>query len=136
MAKTIPFGTHDSEEAIQFAGRVLVMSRRPATFQEGVEIDLPRPRDLNSLAYSERRERIFRAMGMSVHGAAITISSSGRRTVSRRERIHEPRVTIVKRKRSTGGGLDRTAFPSFRHHLPGLRVPWRRLPLDGGKHFH
>ncbi len=66
--KTILFVTHDIDEAVQLAGRVLVMSRRPATIQEDVEIDLPRPRDLDSAAYLQRRERIFAAMGMSPHG--------------------------------------------------------------------
>jgi hypothetical protein len=44
------------------------MSRRPATIQQAVDIDLPRPRDLNSPAYLERREQIFAAMGMSLLG--------------------------------------------------------------------
>jgi NitT/TauT family transport system ATP-binding protein len=72
--KTILFVTHDIDEAIQLAGRVLVMSNRPATVQEVVEIDLPRPRDLNSLAYLERRERIFKVMGMSLLGGAVPTS--------------------------------------------------------------
>src|SRR5271165_6650906 len=69
--KTILFVTHDIDEAVQLAGRVLVMSRRPATIQEDVDIDLPRPRDLNSAAYLERREQIFAAMGMSPHGEIV-----------------------------------------------------------------
>ncbi len=69
--KTILFVTHDIDEAVQLAGRVLVMSRRPATIQEAVEIDLPRPRDLNSAAYLQRREQIFAAMGMSPHGEIV-----------------------------------------------------------------
>jgi prepilin-type N-terminal cleavage/methylation domain-containing protein len=60
-----------NNKAVQLAGRVLVMSRRPATIQEVVEIDLPRPCDLNSAAYLERRERIFAAMGMSPHGGIV-----------------------------------------------------------------
>jgi ABC-type nitrate/sulfonate/bicarbonate transport system ATPase subunit len=64
--KTILFVTHDIEEAVQLADRVLVMSRRPATIQEVVNIDLPRPRDLDSPGYLERRDHIFHAMGMSL----------------------------------------------------------------------
>jgi len=66
--KTIVFVTHDIEEAVQLADRVLVMSRRPATIQEEVLIDLPRPRDLDSPGYLERRDRIFSIMGMDAHG--------------------------------------------------------------------
>jgi NitT/TauT family transport system ATP-binding protein len=64
--KTILFVTHDIEEAVQLADRVFVMSRRPATIQESVVIDLPRPRDLDSRGYLEKRDHIFRAMGMSL----------------------------------------------------------------------
>ncbi len=64
--KTILFVTHDIEEAIQLADRVLVMSNRPATIQEVVDVDLPRARDLDSPGYLEKRDRIFRVMGMSL----------------------------------------------------------------------
>jgi ABC-type nitrate/sulfonate/bicarbonate transport system ATPase subunit len=52
--KTILFVTHDIEEAIQLADRVLVMSNRPATIQEIVDVNLPRPRDLDSPGYLEK----------------------------------------------------------------------------------
>ena len=66
--KTILFVTHDIEEAVQLADRVLVMSRRPATIQEEVLIDLPRPRDLDAPGYLAARDRIFAIMGMDSHG--------------------------------------------------------------------
>ena len=64
--KTILFVTHDIEEAVQLADRILIMSQRPATIQEDVRIDLPRPRDLDSPGYLEKRDHIFHAMGMSL----------------------------------------------------------------------
>lgn len=64
--KTILFVTHDIEEAVQLADRVLVMSRRPATIQREFRIDLPRPRDLDSPGYLRARDGIFAAMGMSL----------------------------------------------------------------------
>lgn len=66
--KTILFVTHDIEEAVQLADRVLVMTRRPSTVAEEVRIELLRPRDLDSPAYLQARDRIFSIMGMDAHG--------------------------------------------------------------------
>jgi NitT/TauT family transport system ATP-binding protein len=64
--KTILFVTHDIEEAVQLADRILIMTARPATIQEVVDVDLPRPRHLDSPFYLEKRDRIFQLMGMSL----------------------------------------------------------------------
>ncbi len=69
--KTVLFVTHDIEEAVQLADRVLVMSNRPATVRDVVPVDLPRPRDIDSPQYLRTRDKIFQAMGMDVHTGVV-----------------------------------------------------------------
>jgi ABC-type nitrate/sulfonate/bicarbonate transport system ATPase subunit len=63
--KTIIFVTHDIDEAVQLADRVVVMSARPATIQQIVEIDIPHPRDISSARYLELRDGIFQQIGLA-----------------------------------------------------------------------
>ena len=42
---TVLFVTHDIDESVYLAGRVLVLAPRPTSVRESVAIDLPRPRD-------------------------------------------------------------------------------------------
>lgn len=63
--KTIIFVTHDIDEAVQLADRVVVMSTRPATIQQIVNIDIRHPRDISSPHYLELRDGIFRQIGLA-----------------------------------------------------------------------
>jgi ABC-type nitrate/sulfonate/bicarbonate transport system ATPase subunit len=63
--KTIIFVTHDIEESVQLADRVVVMSARPAKIQQIVEIDIPHPRDISSPRYLELRDGIFEQIGLA-----------------------------------------------------------------------
>lgn len=63
--KTIIFVTHDIEESVQLADRVVVMSARPARIQRIVEIDIPHPRDISSQRYLELRDGIFEEIGLA-----------------------------------------------------------------------
>jgi len=62
---TVVFVTHAIDEAIYLADRVVVMTARPASVKEIVEIDLPRPRDLdirNSEAFNAYRGRVWASL--------------------------------------------------------------------------
>jgi ABC-type nitrate/sulfonate/bicarbonate transport system ATPase subunit len=63
--KTIIFVTHDIEEAVQLADRVLVMSARPARIQRVVDIDIAHPRDISSPRYLALRDSIFEEIGLA-----------------------------------------------------------------------
>ena len=63
--KTIIFVTHDIDEAVQLADRVVVMSARPARIQQIVTIDIAHPRDISSSRYLELRDGIFQQIGLA-----------------------------------------------------------------------
>ena len=62
--KTSLFVTHEIDEAIQLADRIVVLSPRPATIQLIVPIDLPRPRCPDSAAYLQMRAQVLEAVGV------------------------------------------------------------------------
>ncbi|HEX2163899.1 MAG TPA: ABC transporter ATP-binding protein [Thermoanaerobaculia bacterium] len=63
--KTILFVTHDIEESVQLADRIVVMSQRPARIRRIVEVDIPHPRDLSAPRYLELRDAIFAEIGLA-----------------------------------------------------------------------
>ncbi|MGI5834866.1 MAG: ABC transporter ATP-binding protein [Chloroflexota bacterium] len=60
--KTVVFVTHDLDEAIFLADRVAVMSKRPGRIREILEINLPRPRNVDvkvSESFGSIRRRLW-----------------------------------------------------------------------------
>jgi NitT/TauT family transport system ATP-binding protein len=68
--KTVVFVTHDIEEALVLADRILVLSRKPTTVVRDMTITEPRPRDLDSNAvlqgYRADLLELFRRIGSDV----------------------------------------------------------------------
>ena len=54
LGASVLFVTHDLEEAIALADRVIVITARPATVKQEFAIDLPRPRSLREIRFQPR----------------------------------------------------------------------------------
>lgn len=63
---TLVLVTHDVEEAIALADRIIVMRPRPGRLYEEIEADLPRPRDRQSAAFDHVKRRVLAALDRSL----------------------------------------------------------------------
>ena len=57
--KTVLFVTHDVEEAVKLADRVIVMGTEPGHIREVVEVDMDRPRSRSDAAFGDYYGRIL-----------------------------------------------------------------------------
>ncbi|TNC29508.1 ABC transporter ATP-binding protein [Amycolatopsis alkalitolerans] len=64
----VVFVTHDLEEAIALADKVVVLTTSPATVKDVFIIDLPRPRQVEELRLTEEFLRIYREVWESLRG--------------------------------------------------------------------
>jgi len=63
--RTVMFITHDVDEAVFIANRVVVLAANPGRLQEIIDVDLPYPRDDEvrlSPEFMEIRNRVWRAV--------------------------------------------------------------------------
>jgi NitT/TauT family transport system ATP-binding protein len=63
--KTILFVTHDIEESVQLADRVVVLSARPGRIRRVLDVNIPHPRDLSDPRYIALRDEIFGEIGLA-----------------------------------------------------------------------
>jgi len=69
LRPTLILVTHDVDEAIVLADRIMVMRPRPGRIFEEIEADLPRPRDRQSAAFDFVKRRVLAALDRSVERA-------------------------------------------------------------------
>jgi NitT/TauT family transport system ATP-binding protein len=63
--RTIFFVTHDIDEAVQLADRVVILSSRPAKIEDVLTIDMPHPRNISSPRYLELRDELLNRVGLA-----------------------------------------------------------------------
>ena len=56
--------THDVEEAVQLADRILVLSARPTTLKASFAVPFPHPRKVTSREVQDLRLAILRELGV------------------------------------------------------------------------
>lgn len=70
LRQAVIFVTHDPEEAVKLADRVLVMDKSPGRLRQEFPVRLPRPRDLDSPPFLEVKRAVYDSLRHSVSPAA------------------------------------------------------------------
>ena len=66
LKPTILMVTHDVDEAVTLADRIVIMRPRPGRVHETLAVDLPRPRDRLSSPFELMKRRVMRAIDRSL----------------------------------------------------------------------
>ena len=65
--QTLLLVTHDIEEALLLADRVVILTPKPGRIEEMVTVNLPRPRDRDSAAFEQAKRYLRKALDRSLH---------------------------------------------------------------------
>lgn len=91
--------THDIEEAILMADRIVIFSSDPGKIQSEIKIELPFPRDTDSLEFRDLLDQVYMQM-----------------TTSERERVAKAKAdAIIQRRKAEEAG---ESHPEYAYRLP------------------
>ena len=77
LAYTNFFVTTDIDEAIFLADRLLIMTNLPTSTRSVIEVDIPRPRNIEDIADNERANEIKTEVMTLLHEEAMKSFSGG-----------------------------------------------------------
>jgi sulfonate transport system ATP-binding protein len=81
LRPTMVLVTHDVDEAIVLADRIMVMRPRPGLIFEEIAAELPRPRDRHSAAFDFVKRRVLAALDRSLNRPKSVDDSETKQTV-------------------------------------------------------
>ena len=88
--------THDVEEALHLADRIVILSERPARIRSIIAVPFPHPRSRMRLELAELKDQILRELGVDTDGAVPRGRSNGHTHDSAQVApLREPRSAVL-----------------------------------------
>jgi halogenation protein CepH len=102
--------THDVEEALHLADRVIVMTPRPGRVRAEIRIEIPHPRVMSHPTLVQFREQVLRELGMSsldlLRESAAPDPEPAGLSVTPEEHIHPAALAVRPRGSEAGAGTE------------------------------